>query len=330
MSPVVDATSDERAASVATTVDAVRRGEIVVIPTDTVYGIGADAFDVTAVADVLEAKGRGREMPPPVLIPDTRTVDGLARAVPDWARRLIDELWPGPLTLVLHAQPSLHWDLGETAGTVALRMPDDEIALEVLRETGPMAVTSANRTGEPAATTVTEAAVALGPAVSVYLDGGPRSTQEPSTIIDCTGEVPEVLRLGAIGRERLEEILGADFDRAPAAAADVTDVADDEAAHVDEPGDVAHVDEPGDVADVDDEPFDDPQPGDRPEFHDEDPVVAAAEEERLRAEARSSGTDGTAATSQGWEDLPSTADDGPHDPTTDPITHTPSDTEAQR
>lgn len=303
MSPVVDATSDERAASVATTVDAVRRGEIVVIPTDTVYGIGADAFDVTAVADVLEAKGRGREMPPPVLIPDTRTVDGLARAVPDWARRLIDELWPGPLTLVLHAQPSLHWDLGETAGTVALRMPDDEIALEVLRETGPMAVTSANRTGEPAATTVTEAAVALGPAVSVYLDGGPRSTQEPSTIIDCTGEVPEVLRLGAIGRERLEEILGEGFDRAPAAA--VTDVPDDE-------------------------PFDDPQPGDRPEFHDEDPVVAAAEEERLRAEARSSGTDGTAATSQGWEDLPSTADDGPHDPTTDPITHTPSDTEAQR
>ena len=127
-----------------------RRGEIVVIPTDTVYGLGADAFDPAAVANVLMAKGRGREMPPPVLTPDVRTVDGLARTVPDWARRLIDELWPGPLTLVLLAQPSLHWDLGETAGTVALRMPDDEIALEVLRETGPMAVTSANRTGEPA------------------------------------------------------------------------------------------------------------------------------------------------------------------------------------
>ncbi|MCW4602577.1 L-threonylcarbamoyladenylate synthase [Janibacter hoylei] len=214
MSPVVDATSDDRTGSVATTVDAVRRGEIVVIPTDTVYGIGADAFDPAAVANVLMAKGRGREMPPPVLIPDVRTVDGLARAVPDWARRLIDELWPGPLTLVLLAQPSLHWDLGETAGTVALRMPDDEIALEVLRETGPMAVTSANRTGEPAATTITDAAVQLGPVVSVYLDGGPRTSLEPSTIIDCTGERPAILRLGAIGRDRLEEILGDGFDQA--------------------------------------------------------------------------------------------------------------------
>ncbi|WP_068262614.1 L-threonylcarbamoyladenylate synthase [Janibacter limosus] len=212
MSPVVDATTEDRAESIAATVDAVRRGEVVVIPTDTVYGIGADAFDASAVAQVLAAKGRGRDMPPPVLVPDVRTVDGLARAVPDWARRLIEELWPGPLTLVLLAQPSLHWDLGETAGTVALRMPDDQVALEVLRETGPMAVTSANRTGEPAATTITDAAVQLGPAVTVYLDGGARTSQEPSTIIDCTGETPVVLREGAIGRDRLEEILGAGFD----------------------------------------------------------------------------------------------------------------------
>ena len=283
MSPVVDATSDDRTGSVATTVDAVRRGEIVVIPTDTVYGIGADAFDPAAVANVLMAKGRGREMPPPVLIPDVRTVDGLARAVPDWARRLIDELWPGPLTLVLLAQPSLHWDLGETAGTVALRMPDDEIALEVLRETGPMAVTSANRTGEPAATTITDAAVQLGPVVSVYLDGGPRTSLEPSTIIDCTGERPEVLRLGGIGRDRLEEILGDGFDRA-----------DDE----------------GGVP-----PFDDPQPGDLPEYHDEDPVVAAAEEARLHRPRHGAG----AGDDEQWEDP--TADGGPtadvHDPTTD-------------
>ena len=225
MSPVVDATTADREQSVTATVDAVRRGEVVVIPTDTVYGIGADAFDPEAVAAVLSAKGRGRDMPPPVLIPDVRTVDGLARAVPEWARRLVTELWPGPLTLVLLAQPSLHWDLGETAGTVALRMPDDEIALEVLRETGPLAVTSANRTGEPAATTVTDAAVQLGPAVSVYLDGGPRTSQEPSTIIDCTGEHPVVLRLGAIGRERLEEILGVGFDRAADAGEGVADVA---------------------------------------------------------------------------------------------------------
>ncbi len=213
MSPVVDATASDREQSVVTTVDAVRRGEVVVIPTDTVYGIGADAFDAEAVAAVLAAKGRGRDMPPPVLVPDSRTVDGLARDVPDAARRLIDACWPGPLTLILWAQPSLHWDLGETEGTVALRMPDDEVALEVLQETGPLAVTSANRTGEPAATTVTDAAVQLGPAVSVYVDGGPRDTAQPSTIVDCTGETLQVVREGALERHRLEEILGPDFDR---------------------------------------------------------------------------------------------------------------------
>ena len=301
MSPVVDATTGDREESVTTTVDAVRRGEVVVIPTDTVYGIGADAFDPEAVAAVLSAKGRGREMPPPVLVPDVRTVDGLARAVPEWARRLVDQLWPGPLTLVLWAQPSLHWDLGDTGGTVALRMPDDEIALEVLRETGPMAVTSANRTGEPAATTVTDAAVQLGPAVSVYLDGGPRATQEPSTIIDCTGEHPVVLRQGAVGRERLEEILGVGFDRADDAGQGVADVADAGA-----------------------EPEPEPQRGDLPTYDDEDPEVAAAEAARLREPRQ--GTGGDAADVE-WEDLPSsdraTAQAAPTDPPqTDPTTPT--------
>lgn len=230
MSPVVDATGDDRGPSIERTVDAVRRGEVVVIPTDTVYGIGADAFDAAAVADVLEAKGRGRDMPPPVLVPEVRTLDGLARAVPDFARKLVEEFWPGPLTLVLLAQPTLHWDLGETAGTVALRMPDDEVALEVLGETGPLAVTSANRTGQPAATNVTEAAVQLGPAVTVYLDGGPRTTQAPSTIIDCTGERPEVLRQGAISREQLVAVLGEGFDRPADAGEDVGDVTDAEPA----------------------------------------------------------------------------------------------------
>ena len=303
MSPVVDATTADREQSVTATVDAVRRGEVVVIPTDTVYGIGADAFDPEAVAAVLNAKGRGRDMPPPVLIPDVRTVDGLARAVPEWARRLVSALWPGPLTLVLLAQPSLHWDLGETAGTVALRMPDDEIALEVLRETGPLAVTSANRTGEPAATTVTDAAVQLGPAVSVYLDGGPRTSQEPSTIIDCTGEHPVVLRLGAIGRERLEEILGVGFDRPADAGEGVADVA---------------------TPDDTDDAGPDPQPGDLPVYDDEDPEVAAAEAARHH-EARH-GTAGDAADPQ-WEDLPSS---DPAHPETDPTDPTTPTTEAPR
>jgi len=209
MSPVFDCTTEEgRVAGVAAAADAVRRGEVVVLPTDTVYGVGADAFAPDAVAAVLAAKGRGREAPPPVLVPNARTVDGLATAVPGYARDLITAFWPGPLTLVLVAQSSLMWDLGDTNGTVALRMPQDETALALLEAVGPMAVTSANLTGQPPATTVVAAAAELGAAVSVYLDGGPTAGSDPSTILDCTGDAPVVLRRGAIGAERLREVLG--------------------------------------------------------------------------------------------------------------------------
>lgn len=188
---------------------AVRAGKVVVLPTDTVYGVGADAFDVVAVAMVLAAKHRGREMPPPVLVPNPRTVDGLATEVPMYARILMRQFWPGPLTLVLQAQPSLQWDLGDTNGTVALRMPEDDVALSLLAEVGPMAVTSANVTGQPAATTGQEALDQLGGAVAVYLEDGPREGGLPSTILDCTGTEPVVLRLGALSTADLRSVLGA-------------------------------------------------------------------------------------------------------------------------
>ncbi len=200
--PVTRAESLERAA------EAVREGKVVVLPTDTVYGVGADAFDVVAVAMVLAAKHRGRDMPPPVLVPNPRTVDGLAVEVPMYAKILMRQFWPGPLTVVLRAQPSLHWDLGETNGTVALRMPDDEVALALLAETGPMAVTSANVTGNPAATTGQEALDQLGGAVAVYLEDGPRTGGLASTIVDCTGEEPVLLRLGALPADQLRQVLG--------------------------------------------------------------------------------------------------------------------------
>src|SRR6478752_2754725 len=148
MSEVFDCTTPEGlAAGIEAAARAVQSGQVVVLPTDTVYGIGCDAFDASAVTAVLAAKGRGRDMPPPVLVPNARTVDGLARSVPPYVRHLIDRFWPGALTLVLESQPSLTWDLGETNGTVALRMPDHEIALALLGQAGPMAVTSANLTG---------------------------------------------------------------------------------------------------------------------------------------------------------------------------------------
>lgn len=164
---------------------AIGRGELVVMPTDTVYGVAADAFNPKAVQRLLDAKGRGRQSPPPVLIPSLATLDALAAEVPDEVHALVDEFWPGGLTVILPARESLDWDLGETAGTVALRMPANPIALALLAETGPLAVSSANLTGQPAATTAEEAERMLGESVAVYLDGGVGGTQG-STIADAT------------------------------------------------------------------------------------------------------------------------------------------------
>jgi L-threonylcarbamoyladenylate synthase len=210
----------EREAGIATAALAVQRGQLVVFPTDTVYGIGADAFDAAAVRRLLAAKGRGRDMPPPVLVSAPTTLDALAVGVPAYARALIDELWPGPLTVVCRQQPSLQWDLGDTRGTVAVRMPDHEVALELLARTGPLAVSSANLTGKDAATDADSAEETLGGSVEVLLDGGPTAGSVPSTIVDATGETGRVLRLGAVSLERLNEVA------APLGATIVDDAAD--------------------------------------------------------------------------------------------------------
>lgn len=196
---------------------AIARGDLVVLPTDTVYGIAADAFQPAAVQALLDAKGRTRTAPPPVLVPNRSTLDALAETVPDEVARLADAFWPGGLTIVVPARQTLAWDLGETGGTVALRMPDDRIALELLAETGPLAVSSANRTGEPAAVTVEQALDQLGEAVTVYLDGGGTPGNLPSTIVDATalaehGGALVVLREGVILQEALEAVVPGAFD----------------------------------------------------------------------------------------------------------------------
>jgi tRNA threonylcarbamoyl adenosine modification protein (Sua5/YciO/YrdC/YwlC family) len=196
-------TDEEREAAVEAAAGAVRRGELVVIPTDTVYGLAADAFSHDAVRALLDAKGRGREMPPPVLISAVTTLDALAEDVPDWARTLVEQFWPGPLTLVCRQQGSLMWDLGETRGTVAVRMPDDEVALAVLERTGPLAVSSANLTGRPAATDADAAEEMLGHAVAVIVDAGTSPGGEASTIVDATLPEGRILRLGALGLDVL-------------------------------------------------------------------------------------------------------------------------------
>lgn len=199
---------ESREDALTAAVDAVRAGGLIVLPTDTVYGIGADAFTPEAVAALQEAKGRGRDTPPPVLIGDHAVLLALAAEIPDYVEDLTDELWPGALTLILTAQPSLTWDLGETRGTVALRMPDDELSLELLRRTGPLAVSSANRHGKPAATSVLDAATQLGDSVEIYLDGGPARIGESSTILDTTVTPAEIVREGAITKARIIEVVG--------------------------------------------------------------------------------------------------------------------------
>jgi len=201
---------------------AIGKGELVVIPTDTVYGIAADAFQPEAITRLLDAKGRGRSAPPPVLVPGIPTLDALAESVPDEVRALVEAFWPGGLTVILPARGSLAWDLGDTRGTVALRMPANDIALELMAETGPLAVSSANRTGKPAAMTAFDAEAALGDRVGVYLEAGRVGTDYPdaavstgSTIVDATSlHLPEgklrIVRHGVIADDAIIAIVGAE------------------------------------------------------------------------------------------------------------------------
>ncbi len=202
---------------------ALRRGQLVVMPTDTVYGIAAEAFDPVAVEGLLKAKGRGRDMPPPVLVGTVRAATALVMDLGDTGKDLIDEFWPGALTIICRSSPTLVWDLGETKGTVAVRMPLHPVALDLLKRTGPLAVSSANLSGRPPATTCDEAMAQLGESVSVYLDGGPCPGDVPSTIVDLTGSVPRLLRRGVIPVERLRDVIPVaivDDDEVPEPAGD--------------------------------------------------------------------------------------------------------------
>ncbi len=204
------ADTEQRTAGLAAARTALQSGELVVMPTDTLYGIGCDAFDSTAVDRLLRAKGRGRDMPVPVLIGSWATIDGLVSVVTPQMRDLTRAFWPGALSLVVAQAPSLAWDLGDAHGTVMLRMPLHPVALELLRAHGPMAVSSANVSGRAPAATMADARTQLGGAVSVYLDGGPSEHAVASTIVDVSAGAPRILREGAVAAERVAEVLGVD------------------------------------------------------------------------------------------------------------------------
>lgn len=189
----------ERDEAIQAALSAVRAGECIVLPTDTVYGIGADASSADAVQRLLDAKQRGRDMPPPVLIAEPAMLGALAAEVPHAAQALADACWPGALTLILKAQNGLRMDLGDTDGTIAVRVPDHDFARALLRRTGPLAVSSANVSGEPASTRVFDAITMLGNSVSVYLDAGATPGGVASTIVDFVGRADgRIVRQGAI------------------------------------------------------------------------------------------------------------------------------------
>jgi tRNA threonylcarbamoyl adenosine modification protein (Sua5/YciO/YrdC/YwlC family) len=201
---------EQRSRGITTAAGAVKNGGLVVLPTDTVYGVGADAFDSAAVAALLAAKGRGRDMPVPVLVGSWHTIDGLALSVSTPTRDLVRAFWPGALSLVVRQAPSVRWDLGDARGTVMLRMPLHPVAIELLREVGPMAVSSANISGRPPAVNADDARGQLGELVDVYLDAGPSAQQAASTILDLTGAEPRILRSGPVSAEAIAAVLGVD------------------------------------------------------------------------------------------------------------------------
>jgi L-threonylcarbamoyladenylate synthase len=244
---------EQRAAGIKAAAEAVRRGEQIVLPTDTVYGIGADAFNPAAVAGLLAAKQRGRDMPPPVLVGTVSAATALVEDLSDIGRNMIEEFWPGGLTLVCRVSRSLTWDLGDTQGTVAVRMPLHQLTLELLKETGPLAVSSANVSGQPSAVTADEAEQQLGDKVAVILDGGPATGGVPSTIVDVTGAVPRLLRTGAIGVDKLAMV--ALMAEPPAPAASPTPAPPPAAQPDDQDGDGLQIPVPPEV-----EPFEPHEP----------------------------------------------------------------------
>jgi tRNA threonylcarbamoyl adenosine modification protein (Sua5/YciO/YrdC/YwlC family) len=198
---------DVRVDAIDTAAHSISAGELVVLPTDTVYGLGADAFDGEAVAELLRTKGRDRSFPVPVLVGSWTTIDGLVATVDARTRDLVEAFWPGGLTLVVKHAPSLRWDLGDARGTVAIRMPLHPVAIELLEKTGPLAVSSANRHGQPPAQTAIEARAQLGEDVAVYLEDGQVTGGIASTIVDVTAARPRILRTGAIGLDELREVV---------------------------------------------------------------------------------------------------------------------------
>ena len=194
---VGDRPGPARDRGIAAAAAAVKRGELVVLPTESVYGLAADPFSAKAMQALREVKGRGDDLPVGVLVGALRTVDGLASGITVDGRALIEAFWPGPLTLVVREQPTLAWDIASGAGHVSLRMPLHPVTL---------AVTSAQRAGSAPPRSCDEAQDQLGDGIALYLDAGETVAEVPSSIVDLTADPPVLLREGAYSLDDLREV----------------------------------------------------------------------------------------------------------------------------
>lgn len=195
----------DRATGIAAATSAIRRGALVVLPTDSAYAVACDAFRTSATAALREAKGRAADTALPVLIAAPNVVDALTYGLPQIARDLAAALWPGPLTLIAAQQPSLAWDV-DGSKSVGVRMPLHPLALELLAATGPLAATGANYAAMPVPLTCDDAQRQLGDAVAVYLDAGPLHGDRASAVVDVTTTPPQLLRAGSVPLDHLRGI----------------------------------------------------------------------------------------------------------------------------
>jgi L-threonylcarbamoyladenylate synthase len=193
--------------AVAAALAAVRRGDLVVMPTESSYALVTDAFSARGLDRLRDAKGYDDRVPLPVMVGARATVAGIANGVSDDARALMDAFWPGPLTLMLNAQPTLSWSLS-TDTPVSVRMPLHPMALALLSAAGPLVATTANIPGLPAPTDVDDALGQLGDTVAIALDAGDLSDPDalPSTVIDMTQDPPRVMRVGALDVSEVERV----------------------------------------------------------------------------------------------------------------------------
>jgi tRNA threonylcarbamoyl adenosine modification protein (Sua5/YciO/YrdC/YwlC family) len=197
----------DRAAALEAAAEHLGEGGLAVFPTDTIYGVGCDAFNRLATERIFEVKRRPRKMPLPVLVSRPRQAWALCAEVPNAAAELAAAFWPGGLTLILPAADGLSLDLGETSGRIAVRMPDNEDLIELIASVGPLAATSANVSGSPTPLTIAEIRAQLGDGVDIYLDGGPSTADVASSIVDVTRRRPKVVREGAVPSAAIDRVL---------------------------------------------------------------------------------------------------------------------------